>query len=250
MTKSHYLTVRCQDCECWLHPRAVPSHELRCTGRPWVADIGRTTLVTGELAEQLRRLLPEDLLGRPTFSAERLLAPGPGEFLRPEVCHGIVVASPVPGVSSRVWAQIARAGLREGGESALRQAMTAKGFAELRAQLGIDLVDCAHCGEALTDRGLATHQRTNAACRWGRAVAQVRDLWAEGGRDPWSVPGAPLEWGALKAKASWRRRLEVVRFPRWTAVLLAPTTDDATGEGTRLQPASAGTPVDRNPGQR
>ena len=232
MTKSHYLTVRCQDCECWLHPRAVPSHEIRCPRRPWVADIGVTTLVTGELAELLRRLLPVDLVGRPTFSAERLLSPGPGEFLHPEVCHGIVVASPVPGVSSRVWAQIAKAGLREGGESALRQATTAEGFAELRARLGVDLVECPDCGQALTEKGLATHQRTNIACRWGRAVTQVRAMLAEGRRDPWSVPGAPLEWGALKAKVSWRRRLEVVRFPRWTAVLLTPATADPMREHT------------------
>jgi ribosomal protein S27E len=242
VTKSQYLTVRCQDCECWLHPRAVPSHEIRCPGRPWVTDIGRTTLVTGELAEQLCRLLPEDLLGRPTFSAERLLSPGPGEFLHPEVCHGIVVASPVPGVSSRVWAQIARAGLREGGESAVRQAMTADGFAELRATLAVDLVECAHCGQALTERGLATHQRTNIACRWGRAVTRVRDLWVEGRRDPWSVPGAPLEWGSLNAKACWRRRLEVVRFPRWTAVLLAPATEGQGRGITRLESARAGDP--------
>ena len=245
MTKSHYLTVRCQDCECWLHPRAVPSHEIRCPGRPWVADIGRTTLVTGELAEQLRRLLPEDLVGRPTFSAERLLSPGPGEFLHPEVCDGIVVASPVSGVSSRVWAQVAKAGLREGGETALRRVMTAEGFAEVRAELVVDLVECPHCGQAVTQRGLGVHQRTNIACRWGRALAQVHDLWAEGQRDPWSVRGAPLEWGALKAKACWRRRLEVVRFPRWTAVLLAPATEDPGNGSTRLSSSDGHRPAPR-----
>jgi ribosomal protein S27E len=224
-TKSHYLTVRCEDCECWLHPRAVPSHEVRCQGRPWVADVGGTTLVTGELAEHLGRLLPADLVGRPTFSPERMLSPGPGEFLHPEVCQGIVVASPVPGVPPRVWVYITRAGMREEGESALRRAMTADGYAELRAQLAVDLVECTHCGQFLIERGLGTHRRTNIACRWGRAAALVREMWALGRRDPWSVPGAPLEWGPLKAKASWRRRLEVVRFPRWSAVLLAPASD-------------------------
>jgi hypothetical protein len=137
-----------------------------------------------------------------------------------------VVASPVPGVSPRVWAHIARAGFREEGESALPKAMTVDGFAELRAERAVDLVECGHCGQFLTERGLAAHQRTNIACRWGRAAAQVREMWAQGRRDPWSVPWAPLERGALKAKVSWRRRVEVVRFPRWTAVLLSPTTDD------------------------
>lgn len=224
--KSQYLTVRCAACECWLHPRALPGHGARCHGRPWVADVGVTTLVTGELAEQLGRLLPADLVGRPTSSPERVLSPGPNEFLLPEVHQGIVVASPVPGVSPRVWTHIARAGLREEGESALRKAMTVDGFTELRAQLALDLVECTHCGQFLTEHGLATHQRTNIACRWGRAAAQVRGLWAQGRRDPWSIPGAPLEWGALNAKVSWRRRLEVVRFPRWTAVLLSPASED------------------------
>jgi len=225
-TKSHYLTVRCAACECWLHPRALPAHGTRCHGRPWVADVGGTTLVTGELAEQLSRLLPEDLVGRPTFSPQRVLSPGPDEFLLPEVHQSIVVASPLSGVSPGVWTHVARAGLREEGESALRKAMTVDGFAELRAQLAVDLVECTHCGQFLTEHGLATHHRTNIACRWGRAAALVTDMWADGRRDPWSVPGAPLEWGALKAKVSWRRRLEVVPFPRWTAVLLSPGSDD------------------------
>lgn len=222
MTKSHYLTVRCQECECWLHPRAINAHRGRCPRRPWIDAVADSTLVTGDMAELLTRLLPPELVDRPTFSDDRMLSPGPGEYLREEVCHGIVVRSPVDGVRSRRWTHVAGAAFGAGGETELRRTLTAEGFGALENELVLDVVVCPTCGELLKDRGLGTHRRTNAACRFRQAVTEVRDKWSVGFRDPWSIPGAPLEWGALKRRAIWSKRLHVVTFPRWAAVLLAP----------------------------
>jgi len=136
------------------------------------------------------------------FCGERLLSPGPREFLTPDVCHGLAVTSPVAGVGSRRWTLVADAAWRSGGKAELRRALSAEGFAELEAELALDLVACAHCAAVVKARGLGTHQASNAACRWRRAMVEVRRLWAKGSRDPWSVAGAPLEWGALKAEAT------------------------------------------------
>jgi len=179
-------------------------------------------LVTGDLAEVLRQLLAPEFVDRPMFSDDRVLSPGPGEYLREEVCHGIVVRSPVEGVRSRRWTHVAGAAFGMGGETALQRSLSASGFAELEDELVLDVVVCPDCGELLNAKGLGTHRRTNAACRWRQAVAEVRDKWSIGFRDPWSTPGAPLEWGALKRRIRWSKRLHVVAFPRWAAVLLAP----------------------------
>ncbi len=221
-TKTYYKTVRCQDCECWLHPRAVEAHAGRCVGHAWIDALNDSALVTAELAQVLGEVLAPELVDRPMFCGERLLSPGPREFLTPDVCHGLVVTSPVAGVGSRRWTLVADAAWRSGGKAGLRRALSAEGFAQLEAELGLDLVACPHCAAVVKARGLGTHQASNAACRWRRAMVEVRRLWAKGSRDPWSVADAPLEWGALKAESTWRRRLQVVEFPRWGSVLLAP----------------------------
>lgn len=46
-----------------------------------------------------------------------------------------------------------------------------------------------------------------------RAVASPRH---------YSVDGAPLKWSHITATAHWRKRAHIVRFPTWSAVLLAP----------------------------
>lgn len=115
----------------------------------------------------------------------------------------------------------------------MREALTAKSFASLERELDLDVVRCTDCGAWVRPRGLAIHRVTSALCRWRRAVAEVRELWAVGFRDPWSVPEAPLDWASLNGNAAWRRRVHVVTFSRWAAVVLAPL-DDAGERGTRL----------------
>ena len=229
-TKSHYLTVRCQPCECWLHPRAVAAHSQRCAGRRWDDGVGATTLIDEDLGQLFAQVLPPELVGRPTFSDDRILSPGPGEYLHPGVCHGIVVASPIDGVPARVWARVATAAARRLGETGVRACLHAEGLARMRRELEVEITACPDCGEVVSPRALGSHRATSSLCRWRRAVAEVRRRWDEGFRDPWSVPGAPLDWTGLNARVAWRRRLHVVEFARWAAVLLAH--DDAAGART------------------
>lgn len=227
MTKSRYLTARClAGCETWLHPAAVEPHlDLgRCRGRPWVDDIPDAVLVAAPMAEMLEPLLPAALVARPTFSYDRLVTPAPAEYLRIEVCQGITVCSPIAGVPSRRWVHVVRAAAARDGEAGVRRAMTAAGFAEVESEL-VDpgeFLECPDCRELVKRKGLATHRSRNVACCWRRAATEVREAWQLGWRDPYSVPDAPLKWSDLRARSDWRRRLRPVKFPRWTAVLLAP----------------------------
>jgi hypothetical protein len=90
--RSHYLTVRCPTgCEAWLHPRALQAHLARCALRPWTDAVSDSTLVAAPLADVLRAALPAALCERPTFSGDRVLKPGPSEYLYPELLHGVIV---------------------------------------------------------------------------------------------------------------------------------------------------------------
>lgn len=111
---------------------------------------------------------------------------------------------------------------RDLGAGAIHKALTSDGFAEIELRLNEEgrLACCPDCGDTTTAKGLSRHRTRNTPCRWRRAVEEVRRLWAEGWRDPFSVPGAPLKWRELNATVAWRRRLHVVPFPAWTAVLL------------------------------
>lgn len=225
MTKVHYLTARCpQGCEAWLHPLAVEPHLLdpdRCRKRPWVDEIPDLALVAAPLAHDMADALPPDLLSRP-FSEGRMLSPNPDNYIRIDLCQGVMVRSPVPGVRAQRWAVVTSAAAREYGASAIQRATTLDGFAELEQQLVAQgrLTQCPICGDTTMVNGLRNHQGRNRACRWRVAAAAVRTLWADGWRDPYSVAGAPLKWGELTAAARWRQRMQVVRFPAWTAVLL------------------------------
>ena len=224
MTKSHYLVVRCLRCEGWLHPMAVTSHDQpgKCRGHQWVDDIVDTTLVAAPLAAVLGQVLPAALVGRPTFSMDRILSPGTGEYLREDVCGGIVVASPVAGVGSRRWVRVAAAAAACAGAAGVRAAMAPEGFADLERELIGNVVTCPSCAQPIAPKGLRAHQAKNLLCRWRRAVAEVQELWAVGWRDPFRVPGAPLAWAELNRTVAWKRRLHTVAFPRWSAVLVAP----------------------------
>ena len=226
MTKSHYLTARCpQGCETWLHPRAVWPHTNdpdQCRQHPWVDDIADTALIAAPLAQAVALVLPRHLVGSPRFSDDRLLHPHPDDYLRVDLCQGVVIQSPVEGVTAQRWAIVVAAAERDKGPSAISRALTADGFRELAQQLTEEerLTRCPDCGNTTTTKGLAGHRARNTPCRWRRAAAEVSRLWADGWRDPFSVPGAPLKLAELNATVAWRRRVHLVPFPAWTAVLL------------------------------
>jgi hypothetical protein len=223
--RSHYLTVRCPTgCEAWLHPLALQAHLARCALRPWTDAVSDSTLVAAPLADVLRAALPAALCERPTFSGDRVLKPGPSEYLYPELLHGVIVRSPIPGVPARTWRFVVEASVRRHGDEAVGRAVTPAGFRELESEVQAykRFVACGDCGTVVAQRGLHSHRASSSLCRWMRAVTAVEALWAHGHRDPWSTPDAPLTWGELTRFVAWRRRVQTVRFPRWTAVLLAP----------------------------
>lgn len=159
-----------------------------------------------------------------------VLSPDPGSYIPIHLHQGVMVRSPVPGVRAQRWAVVTSAGVREYGVSAIQAAMTPDGFAALEQQLTVEarLTQCPICGDTTTVKGLRGHQARNRACRWRVAAAEARARWADGRRDPYSVDGAPLNWGDITATAHWRKRAHVVRFPAWSAVLLAPDTAQET----------------------
>ena len=79
---------------------------------------------------------------------------------------------------------------------------------------------CPACGGTVMK--LAMHQRTSTRCRTAAAANQVRDLWGLGHRDPWTAADrAPLTWVDLQL-VRWRRRVILVEYPKYNAVLMAP----------------------------
>lgn len=222
MPRVHYLTIRCPNgCEAWLAPPWLDGHLHRCTGRPWVDDLPDRAVMPAPLAGALLSVLPRAYVEeaeRPKVTRSRQ------DSVALDFRFGYSVRSPVQGVPARKWLRVAVAALETKGLSAVREALSAEGFSALEEELiapGTD-VACPDCGEHVSHRGLATHRATNSACRWRRAAAEVREAWAAGWRDPYSVEGAPLTWAALVGKVQWKRRLLTVDFPRWTAVLLKP----------------------------
>jgi hypothetical protein len=239
MTKVHYLTARCpQGCETWLHPRAVWPHTNdpeRCRRRPWVDDLVDDALISAPVAQDIASILPDQLVSRPRFSTDRLLNPGPDQYLRIGVTAGVVVRSPIAGVRAQRWAVVVTAAERELGIGAIHKALDPEGFAEIEQRLTEEgrLARCPVCGDALTTKGLAQHRARNTPCRWRRAAAEVRSLWGDGWRDPFTVQDAPLKWGDLNGRAAWRRRIHIVPFPAWTAVLLRDGVSDRQLSGRR-----------------
>ena len=143
--------------------------------------------------------------------------------LHAEVVHGIVVRSPIQGVSARRWVYVVRAATDSQGPHAIERAITPGGFAELEGGLDADawLVDCPDCGETVKRSRINLHRAASTRCRWQRARTEVRALWEIGYRDPFSMPTAPLDWEALRRTATWRRRVRTIEFPRWVAVMVS-----------------------------
>lgn len=146
--------------------------------------------------------------------------------IRMDVMRGelaIRLSSPIRGVAPRRWVQVANAATAAHGRAAIRRALDPDEFPDLETEFGQPdlLTVCPHCGETVTRRGLANHERRSTRCCWVRAAREVRRAWELGWRDPYSLPaGTPLSWTELQRAARWRNRLRTVRFPRWTAVLL------------------------------
>jgi hypothetical protein len=218
VTRTHYLTARCPTgCECWLHPKAVDAHVRlgRCLGHRWVDDAAGSAMVAGVEAAVLLAVLPDYLVDLPDRDGHAVTW-----------LHGdrvVSFVSPILGVAPRRWSRVVLAAAARDGGVEVARVLDREGFAGLEAELGQpELVVCGRCGETVTRRGLVGHQRSSTRCRWTHAADEVRDRWADGWRDPFSVAGTPLSWTELQARACWRSRLRTVRFPLWTAVLLAP----------------------------
>lgn len=225
MGKAKYLTVRCPTgCEAWLHPAALCEH-LRpghCRGHPWVDDLPDNALVPQPAADKLAAVLPARLVGHPQISQRRIRKPAKGESLDHRVIGSLTIASPIEGIKARRWVAVALAATQRLGETAVLRLLTIEGFNDLEPKVldGNAFLDCPDCGEPVHHKAIGDHRRKSTVCRWKRAAAEVRDLWYDGWRDPWSIPEAPLTWEVLMARVQWRRQLATVQFPKWTAVLL------------------------------
>jgi hypothetical protein len=215
-----YRTARCPTgCETWLQPADVPGHlELGvCPGRPWVEELRGTVLAFGATATLLAKALPAPLLRADPYNGAIV------SYLygKPTV----TLASPIPDIAPLRWLQVALAVVARCSPDALVDTLDPESFAVLDAELGQPdlLVECPLCGDTVERRGLRRHKSSSFGCRWTYAAAQVRVAWAGGRRDPFSMPtGTPLSWTDLQAAARWRDRIQTVRFPDWTAVLLWP----------------------------
>lgn len=227
MSAGKNLTARCPTgCEVWLHPNAVAAHRDHCPGVPWtdrrlpVSEV----LLAGDQAPVALDICPDDVLALPTFSDDRTKRYVPGLYLREEVRRGIVVRSPLEGVTGRRWWRAVRLAAKR--EVPRDGTFDPLGFEALERHLGIadSLVTCGICGDDLTPGHLDRHQRTNSVCRFLGDTAQVHKLWDAGYRDPYSLrhEGLPLTWYQLNGRAAWKNRLHVVPFRFWNAILLAP----------------------------
>ena len=226
-SRCRYLTARCPSgCESWLHPRAVELHVGlgRCRGEPWVDNIEDSAVIPEPAATLFVQRLPAGLIAPVRVSAERVRSISPTERVRNDVLHGVVVRSPIASVRARRWVYVVTAAIDRDGPDAIERGISSTGFVELERELQADdwLVDCPDCGETVKCSRINLHRTKSTLCRWKRAGADVRRLWEAGGRDPYSVPGAPLRWDALRGTAVWRHRLRTIEFPRWVAVLLSP----------------------------
>jgi hypothetical protein len=227
MTADEYLTARCPTgCEAWIPAKAVPAHVDRCPRARWT-DLRlplNEILLTGIDADIAKLVCPEELLLPPTFRPERFRRYGSGLYLATNITAGVVVQSPLTGVTARRWWRACRAATEQGRPRGPLFDAAAFGAFEQELDVADGLISCEICGDDVTAHMIARHQRTNSACRFMADTARVRELWAEGYRDPYSLRhlDVPTTWTKLHSRVAWRRRLFVVPFRLWNAVLLAP----------------------------
>jgi hypothetical protein len=219
MTRRIYMTARCPlGCEWWAPPEVMTRHvdSRHCPRRAWFRAVRDEVLVERRDAERLAALGAGHLL---RLNAARDTDPS-RHYLRGAIRDGAALHSPMLDVPARAWWKVVRAFLDgEGCTVLVEKAMTPEGFAEL---VPVGLVEscrpCPECGEFVLDR--TQHQRSSSRCRCCAPANRVREFWSAGYRDPWTIiGGAPLTWTELRA-SSWRKKLVVVEFPKWNAVLL------------------------------
>lgn len=206
----------------WAPPEEMERHvrDKRCSGHAWFRGVQRTMLLDARSSRLLQESGGEALL-----DFERMEAYRTRDARRPHmplsVQFGAVLASPVEGVTARVWWYVVKKPHlleSEDPHSVVVRAMTDDGLAALApAGLSDRLVSCQFCGDVVID--VAQHQRSSRRCKMAAAADRVNELWNAGYRDPWTMPGgAPLTWSELRA-SRWRKQLAVVEFPKWNAVL-------------------------------
>jgi hypothetical protein len=206
----------------WAPPEEMERHvrDKRCNGHAWFRGVERTMLLDVNWARMLRASG-----GEPLLDFERMKAYRTRDARRPHmplsVQFGAVLASPFEGVTARVWWYVVKPRLLESIDphAVVARAMTDDGFTSLApADLADRLVTCGSCGDVVID--VAQHRRSSRRCKTAAAANRVNELWHASYRDPWTIPGsAPLTWSELRA-SRWRKRLAVVEFPKWNAVLL------------------------------
>ena len=228
MTRPIYLTARCtRGCETWAPPEVMERHvrDRRCNGHAWFRGVEQTMLLDARHARLLAACGGAALLDFEHMEVYRTR-----DARRPHlplsVQFGAVLASPIEGVTARVWWYVVKPHLLESEdpEGVVSSAMTDGGFADLAPDnLAERLVTCPSCGDTVI--GLEQHQRSSRRCRTAAAANHVNELWRDGYRDPWrAADKPPLTWAELQP-ARWRRRIELVPFPNWIAVLMAPGSD-------------------------
>jgi hypothetical protein len=197
--------------------------EKRCRGKAWFRGVEQTMLLDASNARLLEECGGGDLLDFEHMEAYRST-----DARRPHlplvVQYGAVLRSPIEGITARVWWYVVKTTLLvdDDPKRVVERALTPDGFAELTPNdLWARVVTCPHCDDLVIN--LSQHQQSNRRCRMARAANRVVELWSDGYRDPWTVPGgAPLTWSELKA-SRWRKRLVVVEFPKWNAVVVSAT---------------------------
>jgi hypothetical protein len=197
--------------------------DKRCNGRAWFRGVEQTVLLDARYARLLQTHGADELLDFEQMEAYRAR-----DARRPHlplaVQFGAVLTSPIEGVTARVWWYVVKQRLLEGKDpqALVTSAMTNNGFGDLVPDdLADRLVTCPFCGDIVI--GLEQHQRSSRRCQTAAAANRVNELWQLGFRDPWHAAAKPpLSWAELQP-ARWRHRIELVEFPRWTAVLIAPT---------------------------
>lgn len=161
-TRCEYLTARCPyGCEVWLHPKAVAPHADRCRKIPWTESRRPVTevLLSEDEAERARSVCPPELVSTPTFSDDRLLNPRPGMYLHPGATNGVVVRSPLDGITGRRWWTVAQPA--SGAGRTVAEALDPDAFLPLEWELELtdQFVRCDICGDDVKPSRLKAHPR-------------------------------------------------------------------------------------------
>jgi len=219
MTRRIYMTARCPlGCEWWAPPEVMARHvdSRGCPRRAWYRTVRDEVLIERRDAERLTALGAGHLL-RLNAARDQDRA---SHYLRGALREGAALHSPMLDIPARVWWKVVRVFLdQDSCALLLAQSMTPEGFVELMPSGLLESCrPCPECGEFVLSR--TQHQRSSSRCRCCVPANRVREFWSAGYRDPWTIiGGAPLTWTELRA-SSWRKKLVIVEFPKWNAILL------------------------------